>query len=50
MIREVPVSGNIFVDEIHERYVLYTSDSYSAIENACRIELTGWMDIREETT
>ena len=48
--REVPVSGNIFVDEIHERYVLYTSDSYSAIENACRIELTGWMDIREETT
>ncbi len=49
-IREVPVSGNIFVDEIHETYVLYTSNSYSAIENACRIELTGWTDIREETT
>ncbi len=49
-IHEVPTAGNIFVDQINERYVLYTSNSYSAIENACRIELTGWTDIREETT
>lgn len=49
-IHEVPTSGKIFVDQINERYVLYTSNSYSAIENACRIELTGWTDIREETT
>lgn len=50
LIREVPASGKIFVDLINERYVLYTSDSYAAIENACRIELTGWTDIWEETT
>lgn len=50
LIREVPASGNIFVDQINVTYVLYTSDSYAAIENACGIRLAGWTDIRKETT
>lgn len=50
LIREVPASGNIFVEQMNVTYVLYTSDSYSAIENACRISLVGWTDIRKETT
>lgn len=39
-IREVPASGKIFVQE--GNFVLYTSDSYAAIERACIAHLEGW--------
>lgn len=39
-IREAPASGKIFVQA--GNFVLYTSDSYAAIERACVAHLEGW--------
>lgn len=41
LIRETPPSGKIFVYD-REAMVLYTADSYSAIERACIVQLCGW--------
>lgn len=41
LIREVPASGKVFVQVVNQM-MLYTSDSYAAIERACVAQLTGW--------
>ena len=45
-ICEVPSSGKVFIKGI-ENYLLYTSDSYTAIERACAIRLAPTVRIED---